>query len=196
MFNEYVWEMYLNGEGKNIVDLFEENLSGDLTLNYAKGISALHKSYCASSVIVNELLSELETTYEVAKEGVYAFEDGEYTIDSAMQYLYDDFESEEGATEKSIFNAFSGLMSYFTTLYAKELPDLFVPYYFTYNFNILEKIANEFGMILPNLPVKKDYKGRFFIMVNCVKSSMILDRNIICLRMSSVRSYMILHPNI
>ena len=42
MFNEYVWKIYLNADGKNIVDLFEKNLSGDLTPSYAKSISALH----------------------------------------------------------------------------------------------------------------------------------------------------------
>lgn len=162
MFNEYVWKMYLNTDGKNIVDLFEKNLSGDFTSNYAESISALHQSYCASNVIVNELLSELETTYEIVKEGVYVFEDGEYTIDSAMTFFYNDLNSEKGATSKSIFENFSSLIAYYTTLFARELPELFVPYYFKYNFNILEKIANEFEIDLPEIPVKKDYEGRFF----------------------------------
>lgn len=162
MFNEYVWKMYLNADGKSIVDLFEKNLSGDLTSNYADSISTLHKSYCASTVIVDDLFNELETTYEIVKEGVYAFEDGEYTIDSAMNFFYDDMKSEEDATAQSVFDNFSGLIAYYTTLFARELPELFTPYYFKYNFNIVEKIANEFGISLPELPVKKDYKGRFF----------------------------------
>ncbi|MBQ4616898.1 MAG: hypothetical protein IJB27_00810 [Clostridia bacterium] len=160
MFNEYVWKIYLNADGKNIVDLFEKNLSGDLTPSYAKSISALHKSYCASSVIVDNLLNELETTYEIVKAGVYAFEDGEYTIDSAMSILYDELKSEDGTTAQSIFENFSDLIAYYTTLFARELPELFVPYYFKYNFNILEKIANEFEIVLPEIPLKKDYEGR------------------------------------
>ncbi len=162
MFNEYVWKIYLNADGKNIVDLFEKNLSGDLTPSYAKSISALHKSYCASSVIVDNLLNELETTYESVKAGVYAFEDGEYTIDSAMSIFYDELKSEDGTTAQSIFENFSDLIAYYTTLFARELPELFVPYYFKYNFNILEKIANEFEIVLPEIPLKKDYEGRFF----------------------------------
>ncbi len=43
-----------------------------------------------------------------------------------------------------------------------QLPELFVPYYFTFNFNFFERIAQEFDIILPEIPNKKDYKKRFF----------------------------------
>lgn len=108
------------------------------------------------------MFTELNDTYDIVKEGVYAFEPGEYTVDSAMNYLYNEFLSEEGATEQSVFADFSKWFAYYTTLFARELPELFVPYYYKYNFNVLEKIANEFEIVLPELPVKKDYKGRFF----------------------------------
>ena len=61
-----------------------------------------------------------------------------------------------------IFTEFSGEMAYYTTFLAMELPELFIPYYFQYNYNVLEKISQEFEIELPAIPVKKDYKGRIY----------------------------------
>lgn len=41
-------------------------------------------------------------------------------------------------------------------------PEKFIPYYFLYNFNVLEKIIQEFEIELPPMPIKKDYRGRFY----------------------------------
>lgn len=41
-------------------------------------------------------------------------------------------------------------------------PDLFTPYYFTHNFNVFEKICEELGIEIPEIPLKKNYFDRYF----------------------------------
>ncbi|MBP3663673.1 MAG: hypothetical protein J6J03_00780, partial [Tyzzerella sp.] len=61
-----------------------------------------------------------------------------------------------------IFEWFTNSIAYFSTQLSIELSGVFVPYYFKCNFNIFERIAQEFDIPLPEIPSKKDYKGRFF----------------------------------
>lgn len=162
MFNNYMWQTYLKAGGNEIVSLFENTLLNGIFDNYTESISKLHKAYNPSKVIIEELKNELDETFNIAQNGVFVFAPGEYTIESAIEFLYNEFTKESNSTPQIAFDEFSSSIAYFSTLCACELPELFVPYYFKYNFNILEKIANKFGFELPKLPVKKDYKGRFF----------------------------------
>lgn len=161
MFNDYIWTTYLSGTGKEVVNFFEENLSNNFSKKYADKICEFHKAYCPSKVINESLHSELVDAYEDIAEGIWFLEEGEYSIKSAIEYIFNGFLREEDATPQKVFNYFSGSVAFFTTLFAKELPELFVPYYFAFNFNIFEKIAQEFEIILPEIPIKKDYEGRF-----------------------------------
>lgn len=89
-----------------------------------------------------------------------------------MLYLYQDVfeDDEEDLDARTKFSWFVGRMAYYTTLLAMGTEDLFVPYYFDTNYNILEKIAERFDMDLPEIPLKKDYEGRFFHYANLCKS--------------------------
>ena len=161
MFNDYIWRTYLGGTGKEVVNFFEENLSNNLSKEYADKICEFHRAYCPSRVVNESLHSELVDAYEDIAEGIWFLEEGEYSIESAISYIFNGFLNEDGATPQKVFNFFSGSVAFFTTLFARELPELFVPYYFSLNFNIFEKIAQEFEIILPEIPIKKDYEGRF-----------------------------------
>lgn len=161
MFNDYIWTTYLGGTGKEVVNFFEENLSNKFSKKYADKICEFNRAYCPSKLVNDSLHSELVDAYEGIAEGIWFLEEGEYSIKSAIEYIFNDFLSEQDATPQKVFNYFSGSVAFFTTLFSRELPELFVPYYFTFNFNILEKIAQEFEIILPEIPIKKDYEGRF-----------------------------------
>ncbi|MBQ9976276.1 MAG: hypothetical protein IJP16_07170 [Clostridia bacterium] len=161
MFNDYIWRTYLGGTGKEVVNFFEENLSNNFSKEYADKICEFHRAYCPSKVVNESLHSELVDAYEDIAEGIWFLEEGEYSIESAISYIFNGFLNEDGATPQKVFNFFSGSVAFFTTLFARELPELFIPYYFTLNFNIFEKIAQEFEIILPEIPIKKDYEGRF-----------------------------------
>lgn len=161
MFNDYIWKTYLRGTGKEVVNFFEENLSKNFSEEYADKICEFHRAYCPSNFVNESLHSELVDAYKDIAEDIWFLEEGEYSIESALLYIYHDFLDEENTTPQNVFNCFSGSVAFFTTLFARELPELFVPYYFTFNFNVLEKIAQEFEIILPEIPIKKDYEGRF-----------------------------------
>ena len=162
MFNEYIWKTYLNATGKEVVNFFEENLTNNFSIEYAGKICEFHRAYCPSKSVNESIHSELVDVYKELSEGFWVFEDGEYTVEAAMSYVFNNLLNENDVTPQKIFKYFSDSMEFFTTLFARELPELFVPYYFAFNFNILEIIAQEFGIDLPEIPIKKDYVGRFF----------------------------------
>lgn len=162
MLNKYTWDIYLNAGGNKVVDFFEKSLTGNYTTEYADFVCELHRDYCPSKAINEALHEQLSYLLESIENGTWFLEDGEYTIESALEYIYTKNLSEDGDTPRNVFEYFSDCIDSFTTLFAIEAPGLFVPYYFKYNFNVFEAIAKEFGIDLPPLPAKKDYKDRFF----------------------------------
>lgn len=162
MFNEYIWKTYLGGMGKEVVVFFEENLSNNFSSEYADKICEFHRAYCPSKVVNESLHRELIDAYREISEGIWVFEEGEYSIESALSYVFNNLYNENDVTPQTVFKYFSDSIEFFTTMFVRELPELFIPYYFTFNFNVLEKIAQEFGIDLPEIPIKKDYAGRFF----------------------------------
>lgn len=97
----------------------------------------------------------------------YDNQDYHQVIDDIMNELWD-LLVEESTTDKEAFSEFiseydgmRGIVSLTTSL-AIECPEYFIPYYFQCNYNVLELIASQFDIKLPDLPSKKDYKGRFF----------------------------------
>lgn len=161
MFNDYIWSIYLSGSGKNTVKIFEENLSENLSLDYIDSICDFHKKFCPSENINNSLKEELIDVYNDIAEGIYYFQEGKYTFDSAISYIFKLFMEENDNDPKEVFDIFSGSVAYFTTYFSIAIPNIFIPYYFTYNFNVFENIAKEFEIDIPIIPSKKDYKERF-----------------------------------
>lgn len=164
MFNKYIWETYLGGNGKSVVDFFEENLSNNFSKEYADKICEFHRAYCPSESVNRELrddLVELIDKYNEIKGCISRLKKRKHSIESVVTYIFNCF-LKKHTTSQGAFDNFSGSVAYYTTYFAKELPEILVPYYFTYNFNIFEKIAQEFNIALPEIPIKKDYEGRFF----------------------------------
>ena len=140
MFNDYIWQTYLNAGGKAVVDIFENNLSNEYSEEYADFISELHKSYCPSKRIQNKFKEELLDVFAEKSQRMYVFENGDYSIESGLEILFSVISGEENLSEQRLFDFFSGSLAYYTTILAAEIPELFVPYYFQYNFNVFEKI--------------------------------------------------------
>lgn len=163
MFNEYVWQMYLDAGGSNVVKMFETNLSGDgYSESYADNIRKLQQEYCPSDFVLDYTEKNLLELFSVIDEGFGLLDEGEYTIISGLEALYNGISGTEKLSAKQVFDSFSGAVAYYTTFLAMELPDLFVPYYFTWNFNVFEKIAQEFEILLHPIPLKKEYEDRFY----------------------------------
>lgn len=168
--NKYVWELYLKSGGKEIVDFFKTNLSEKITKEYSSGVRKLHEYYCVNKdtvedveITLNELfkvLNEDETEYEYEPIDIQKYPE---IIDEAMDELWSIL-IERNPTEKDAFIDFisySGV-AYHSTALTYDYYECFIPYYFQYNYNVLEIIAEQFDIILPELPTKQEYKKRFY----------------------------------
>lgn len=160
MLNEYIWSNYLKAGGKDVVSLFEKNFSEPLSEDYIKAIHSFRIGYCPDERIISEADQQLWDLSADLKDGLCLLDDGEYSIFSALDALYQLIKGNENLSDNNIFSCFSGSIDYFTTALALDIPDLFFPYYFQCNFNILMDIANEFDIPLPPIPVKRDYRAR------------------------------------
>lgn len=171
MFNDYMWQTYLNAGGEDLVAFFEKNMTKAYSKEYAKRIFQLHKAYCPSSFINKDCRMQLLELFQDARSEDFCSacyrildleEDDEYSIFDLVEMLYDEIKMINGFSDSQTLEEFVNGMAYYTTFIFILYPEISAPYYYECNFNVLEKIANEFGFELPELPVKKDYKGRFF----------------------------------
>ena len=173
MFNKYMWNLYLQSGGNNVVDMFRRNLADHLTEEYAEKVADMRQYYCinadAGRVIEIQIRDLIQTYEDIEKElGEEAEEDEKIDTEEipktyvpVMDSLYETLGLECGTSQR-IFDEFSGGMVYYSTNLSVLFPTLFVPYYFQHNYNVLQFIADEFEIELPHVPAKKDYKGRFY----------------------------------
>lgn len=163
MFNQFAWDLYLSSGGKEVAAMFERNLQGEFSEEYIEKICEFHKAYCPSKSVNRTIfnnLSALLKDYRLQQVMFYLEEDT-YTIEDALETLYNEIDADEHESFQKNFKFFSSWLEYFSTVLSMQLPELFVPYYFVYNFNVVQKICDEFGIKLPSIPFKKDYEGRF-----------------------------------
>lgn len=161
MFNEYVWQLYLKAGGENVVRVFKDNLTETFSESYPRFIANLQKVYCPSSSLTSSTAQELLDLCNDLHDGLSLVPKEECdTRQQAMVLFRSWLRDGEQLSDKDIFEYFSSSVSYFTTFLSIVFPSLFVPYYFLFNFNVLEKIADNFDIVFPQIPVKKDYKGR------------------------------------
>ena len=174
MFNEYVWKLYLEANGQNTVKWFETNFQNDMTADYALKIEEMFKVYSPKKEHPTYVYSDLHYLYEDIHSENAEFLYACYSIfdldaeKHSRKYIFNQFykglkHKENGiATENEILSEFCSGMLYYTTVLAMAFPEYFVPYYFVCNYNILEKIAQEFDIALPEIPIKKNYKERVY----------------------------------
>ena len=78
-----------------------------------------------------------------------------------LEELYQLYKEDYG-NQADIFAEFSFMLPFYSTNFTILYPDTYIPYYYRFNYNVLQKIANTFDIELPAIPAKKDYKKRFF----------------------------------
>lgn len=163
MFNDYVWKLYLDAGGRKVVEQFESFYNEDFSESYADFIYNLHAIYCPSEDLLKETSIELENVRKDIDENLGILEGGvSYTIEKALDSMYNLIKSWGATSDQRIFDIFSGHIEYFTTHLALSIPEFFIPYYFQFNFNVLTDIASEFEIEIPQIPQKKAYKDRFY----------------------------------
>ena len=185
MLNRYVWQLYLKAGGENTVSFFQRNLEEELSGTYAEQVGVFQGEYCASSGVVREAVEQLKEFYSdnikdplPPEKTVYSddYKDADaahHYMDKEFQDWYQQRKSEAEGSDKDLFDWFSARLTYLSTAFAVDYPGLFIPYYFFANYNILAKIAEVFGINMPPLPKKADYKGRIWHYVEICKSMLV-----------------------
>ena len=173
MFNNYAWSLYLKSSGGEIVTLFNNVLSGNLTHDIILKIAELRSYYFLGKISLEDESKQLEDmvqyihsflAQEAGDPDVFYADEESYIDD--INEIYNEFYlnlSNDGQyNSKTAFEEFVAGLSFYSTLLAILYPGLFVPYFFRLNFNIFSRISKDFEIELPVIPAKKDYKGRFF----------------------------------
>lgn len=183
MFNDYVWELYLKSDGKGVVDFFERSINDQMLGNYSEKICELHSTYCPSKEIREDIVrNSIEELYKDITEedrgflygcnSIFEMPEKEYGFDEAFAIFYEGLRESGKQSEKEVMSEFIFGMAYYTTFLSMAFPEYFVPYYFQYNFNVLERIMNEFNISVPKIPLKRDYKKRVYFYGDLCKSFM------------------------
>lgn len=87
MFNNYLWKLYLQVPGKEVVRVFENNLNKNYTVNYSDFICKLHKEFCPSNTINEDIKFQLDSVYEDLNSGINYFIPGNYSFKRAFNYI-------------------------------------------------------------------------------------------------------------
>ena len=183
MINRYVWELYLKSGGEQTINFFRDNLYEHYSSDYALGIRRMQEYYCVSKGIIDDTEWQLQALDSVISEGApdeWQPEDEELSDDElvvqAIKDIDEIFENEynyilsEEKSDKSAFQYCSYNLPGLSTLFSFNHPDIFVPYYFCCNYNILNMIAETFDIELPELPKKADYRARTWHYANLCKA--------------------------
>ena len=109
MFNNYMWQTYLNAGGSEIVKMFEENLTENLSKDYISTINKLRSVYCPMKYILDGTTLQLEDLVNDLQNS-YLLEEQEYSIASALQTLYDGMSNNDILSPQDVFSQFSGFI--------------------------------------------------------------------------------------
>ena len=167
MLNKYVWDLYIQSGGKKVVEMFRRNLSEELTVEYAEKISYMRREYCIIEELREATKEQIEDLIQFYKDNGFCASDTneDASIFNTREGILDEFYEmliRNWQTPDSAFAEFSEGISFYSTNLSIINPELFIPYYYRFNFNVLQKIAEEFEIELPAIPAKKDYKDRIF----------------------------------
>ena len=172
MLNRYIWNLYLNSGGTKVVEMFRRNLEDSLTDEYAEAIVRMHKAYCPMEELSNEIGEQLKALAEEFRNIKNEAGDAEMSEELSLDPLDDLYKlyEEDYGNPADIFAEFSSMLPLCSTNLAILYPDGFVPYYYRFNYNVLQKIADTFDIKLPAAPAKKEYRKRFFFYADVSKA--------------------------
>ena len=178
MLNTYVWDLYKKSGGDEVISLFERGLSPDMDLNFVSKLCELYSFYCVDKNACYALKNQLTRAYdhisgstqessseEDRYESLDNTADAETMIDEMFKRAYQSWVGDyEDVQDKDVFFWFIDFdeagIAYLSTLLAVDAPEFFIPYYFQFNFNVLEIISDKFEIDLPAIPKKTEYMGR------------------------------------
>lgn len=165
LINEFQWKNYLEAGGNKVVEMFEKMLDIDLFVENFKEIEEdLLKIHSRFSIAVTEFKREIDE-FEENGGSYYLLKDGSYTIYDALDAIIDVFETElEIVSDSDKCAFFTENMECISMALSTDLPNIFVPWFFKYSFNIFRDICDYFNVDIDfnELPVKSDYLNRIY----------------------------------
>ena len=162
----YVWELYLKSGGSKSVEMFKNCFINGISEEYSDFIKKLHEIYSPLKWNIdfeNELL-----------DSICKFNKKEILSDTLYNNGFDDFVNSLivncNSDVRIAFEEFSRYISCDTTILTFIDPEKYVPYYFKFNFNVLNIIAEHFKIDLPEIPKKAEYHSRMVYYDDLCKS--------------------------
>lgn len=165
MLNKYIWNNYLNAGGYKTVKLFNDIVYKGFSEEFLNAIIEMRKTYCPSDNILYDFYEQILSL----KKGSSILGYEKVKIKSGLIRIWNSYNSIY-KTPNNAFAYISSNIDTITTCLFKDYPNIYIPYYFKYNFNILQMIGNEFNMRIPEIPPKKNYKDRFYYYGELCKS--------------------------
>lgn len=156
--NEFIWNNYKQTQrGIETIEAFK---LGDLETIIPKFAKSLPFGPEATIVYIDNVL---EYIFEPNLANEISFDEAEKLLtnlyETGITFLFENDEKiNSGPLKTQYFNVISEIS---TWLYLKY-PSIFKPYYFRNNFDVLTKIADTFEFDLPDVPLKRNHKDRFF----------------------------------
>ena len=166
MFNKYVWNLYLDGGGRKVVETFENTILNGISKEYSSFIYNLQEYYCACSGVLVNTQKQLDEAYDYIKNNpvnkiITIPEDiSDSEIEDVFSEVYESEFRNRTENDKDVFSIFAESIGGLSTSLAIDYPGCFIPYYFLGTYNVLTMIAEAFCIVLPEIPKKADYKGR------------------------------------
>lgn len=155
--NPFIWNNYKQTEqGKKAIEIFSGTDTGLIISTYAKNLPTDNETaagfiddltaFRTAPVLPDQLDFERARTLL------------ENLADQGVLLTYEDSKSEEFSPSSYNFLQLIPILS--TWLYY-NYPDIFKPYFFKNNFDLLTRIADTFGIVMPPVPLKRYKRERF-----------------------------------
>lgn len=168
-FNRFIFDNYLaTDEGKKALRFFSDF---ETVLKHKKksayfdflnhiGILSINKNDSDDEL---KRFSTLFSAFDFSRkrsddEEIFQTYGLEGVIENEKKFIEKEISSNRNYSERD----FMTFVRWFSLIFYFSFPSLFFPYYFDMQFPKLENVCNEFGIVLPSLPPKRDYKKRLF----------------------------------
>ena len=161
--NKFVWNNYLQtNKAKDVIKIFKNAEIPEISKRYIKNIDFNEEEITYFIYNLIEFTSnpkvDLLNNYEEAKlflENIY---------DNGVELTFEDSYKETPLLNDDL-TYYIGIVS--TWLFYK-FPNIFKPYYFKNDFDLIVKISDTFGIEIPEVPIKRYKKERFlFYLESC-----------------------------
>ena len=160
-FNPYLWKIYANGEGKEAIGRFRSFIEGDFE-GYDDFIASLMEAYCPDREWIDDIresiLNNLDQLHDRDGEETAPYGQDLTTGDMILEY-YQDYLDEYKSQAQAHWR-FSIDLACISTFLAWDYPQSFIPYYFPACFNVVQRVAEYFGIELPAVPSKGQKEKR------------------------------------